>query len=93
MKNRAENLIWGQQNSTDRLIQQSFNASNQSLKMLLIQKRAEIETKIIGYVKFKYDMYNYVAGIRKIEKHKLPQQNFISKTIKNKADKKKMHIR
>lgn len=54
--------------------------------MLLIQNRGKIETKIIGYVKFKYDMYNYVAGIRKIEKHKLPQQNFISKTIKNEED-------
>lgn len=93
MKNRAENLIWGQQNSTDRLIQQSFNAPNQSLKMLLIQNRGKIETKIIGYVKFKYDMYNYVAGIRKFEKHKLPQQNFISKTIENEADARKTPIR
>ena len=93
MKNRAENLICGQQNSTDRLKQQSFNAANQSLKMLLIQKQAGIETKIIGYVKFKYDMYNYVAGIRKIEKHKLPQQNFISKAIKNEEEAWKTHIR
>ena len=61
--------------------------------MLLIQKQAGIETKIMGYVKFKYDMYNYVAGIRKIEKHKLPQQNFISKTIENEADASKTPIR
>ena len=61
--------------------------------MLLIQKQAGIETKTIGYVKFKYDMYNYVAGIRKIKKHKLPQQNFISKTIENEADARKTPVR